>query len=532
MSEHVVRKGEEYEVIATESSYQVWQSESREGMPLAQFKLGTAGLQFAIQYFRQMETEASTANTVDLPVSPPPEGSPSPHISRPTSFPSVEEEDSSGRPPSGDGGPLQTAPASQAAAPPSPPIPPRSQRQHLASIALPFWTSDPDSLPPQPRQLSRPGRIWAAVAGTVLVAGIAGGITYAATSTSSVGCGSLRLAAHVPSPLYAGSEFKERVVTSCDAQAYVRFLQTDNNPTFQAGSGWGTPYNLDTTYVGWEEDTQGLAHGTYHWLAQLRVVGQKRIATSPVLTFTILPKPFDLGNPAANDVAIGNAIQAACTEDGYYESSTNTGPAATETSLAGCEQAAVAGINQARAQESLPAEALPSDFWTLPYDQQLFVLIDLERVSRNLPPFVGIGPSLDADASSGAQAQTDPPLNVSYASDNFGGWVERSTTVYAVFDWVYDDGVVNSNGDGSSGCAVITDATCWGHRDGILHQFGAFGPRQGYSPADPLQFGAACVSIPEAGWIANLSCTWEGGAAAPSAFTYTWAEAVTAGAAP
>jgi hypothetical protein len=48
---------------------------------------------------------------------------------------------------------------------------------------------------------------------------------------------------------------------------------------------------------------------------------------------------------------------------------------------------------------------LPADFWSLPYDQQQFVLATEDRVSRNLPPFTGITAEDDADPLQGAQTR-------------------------------------------------------------------------------------------------------------------------------
>jgi hypothetical protein len=93
-----------------------------------------------------------------------------------------------------------------------------------------------------------------------------------------------------------------------------------------------------------------------------------------------------------------------------------------------------------------------------------------------------------------------------------GGWAERSTTVEAVFDWMYDDGVIpagsDANGDGSSGCYALGDAICWGHRQGILENWAdaSFGGPGTYT----LTFGAACVPVVERGDFSPLSCTWEG----------------------
>ena len=62
----------------------------------------------------------------------------------------------------------------------------------------------------------------------------------------------------------------------------------------------------------------------------------------------------------------------------------------------------------ARAHEGLGAMVLPSDFAALTPAEQLFVLTDIERVDRGLPPVVGMVAQLDTDAQNAAAANTDP----------------------------------------------------------------------------------------------------------------------------
>jgi len=51
---------------------------------------------------------------------------------------------------------------------------------------------------------------------------------------------------------------------------------------------------------------------------------------------------------------------------------------------AGGEKAAIEAINHARAREGLAALTLPSDYWQLAPPQQQFILVNLERASREL----------------------------------------------------------------------------------------------------------------------------------------------------
>jgi hypothetical protein len=73
-------------------------------------------------------------------------------------------------------------------------------------------------------------------------------------------------------------------------------------------------------------------------------------------TSSAAPAPVDTNDPAADDSAIEAQINAACTLPGYQGGS----PSNTDV---GCQDAALAGLNQARAQEGLPPDSLPVGFW-------------------------------------------------------------------------------------------------------------------------------------------------------------------------
>jgi hypothetical protein len=198
-----------------------------------------------------------------------------------------------------------------------------------------------------------------------------------------------------------------------------------------------------------------------------------------------------VGNPAADDSAIEAEISAACILPGFQGGSPSN-------TVAGCQAASLSGLDQARAGEGLPPDSLPAGFWGLSYAQQLEILINQERTSRNLPATKSQSAAKDADALAGAQDLTDPPL---LASDLVGGvWAERWNTAAAVFAWVYDDGVDDALGNGSSGCAVLSDITCWGHREIILGN---------WWPDPPPSMGAACVPADLPGNLSPLSCVWE-----------------------
>ncbi|WP_276937084.1 hypothetical protein, partial [Ferrimicrobium acidiphilum] len=92
------------------------------------------------------------------------------------------------------------------------------------------------------------------------------------------------------------------------------------------------------------------------------------------------PPPSSLLNPTTNISANPN----------YYSSCTNAVDGGQSANSVACEQSAVAAINTGRADQGLPAMSLPNNFYQLPAIDQLFVLVNEERVSRGLVPVYGL----------------------------------------------------------------------------------------------------------------------------------------------
>ena len=126
-----------------------------------------------------------------------------------------------------------------------------------------------------------------------------------------------------------------------------------------------------------------------------------------------------------------------------------------------CNQEVVQATNNARTiLESLPALSLsltPYEAMTLP--EQLFVIANVERLARGIPPIAGLTTQLDTLAQAGANINDDPSFPaaglaggavfVSGGANWAGGWVNPLGANYV---WMYDDGGL----------------TAWGHRDNIL----------------------------------------------------------------
>ncbi len=134
----------------------------------------------------------------------------------------------------------------------------------------------------------------------------------------------------------------------------------------------------------------------------------------------------------------------------------------------GCQTVVLRAIDRARAAEGVGPLQLPSDYAGLTTAQQLFVLADIERVSRGLPGFTGLSSQLDGLAATGASTDSDPvgPTGFSWGSNWAGG---EASALLADYDWMYDDGVGSPNLD----CGRASSTGCWDHRQNILGDYGA-----------------------------------------------------------
>jgi len=135
-----------------------------------------------------------------------------------------------------------------------------------------------------------------------------------------------------------------------------------------------------------------------------------------------------------------------------------------------CVDAALAAINHARALEGIRPMVLPSGFAQMSVADQLFVVVNLERVDRGLPPFGGLTAALNKNAQRGADDAKDPPdPGRAYVLDDAEWAGGSSNGLDADYGWMYDDGF-NS---GNLYCLRRGAPGCWGHRKGILDDFGS-----------------------------------------------------------
>lgn len=187
----------------------------------------------------------------------------------------------------------------------------------------------------------------------------------------------------------------------------------------------------------------------------------------------ITPPPYLLNTGPCTTVAGVTTCPSPCAPDGTFGYNASTG----------CLALGVSALDLGRSAEHLVAVHLPSNFSRLSVSEQLFVVVNLERIARRVPPLVGLAPALDASAQAAAVAGTDPPPKPSYGAIAValtpshylalgGTWGEGLPNAAAmVFAWVYDDGWGGAGRTSNVACTSASAAGCWGHRDELLGKY-------------------------------------------------------------
>ena len=123
-------------------------------------------------------------------------------------------------------------------------------------------------------------------------------------------------------------------------------------------------------------------------------------------------------------------------------------------------------LDALRASEGVVPMSLPSNFGSLPPQQQIFVLTNLERVDRGLAPIAGEASPLDSSAQAGANQGRDPS-SPPYGSSWGSNWASGPNILWAFQTWMYQDGWGGS-GSVNGSCTSPSAPGCWGHRDNVL----------------------------------------------------------------
>jgi hypothetical protein len=154
----------------------------------------------------------------------------------------------------------------------------------------------------------------------------------------------------------------------------------------------------------------------------------------------------------------------------------------------------LSSINSARSQEGVSAMAVAEGgVSSLPIPEQVFLIVNRERIDRGQPPISYMTSQLNSYAAGGAQAPGDPSIPTTLTggtSMTWGGsiWAGGMSNVFeADYYWMYEDGWggllnLTSNAD----CLTPISQGCWGHRDVMLHPYANCG-----GSAPTLSMGAA-----------------------------------------
>jgi hypothetical protein len=174
-----------------------------------------------------------------------------------------------------------------------------------------------------------------------------------------------------------------------------------------------------------------------------------------------------------------------------------------------CSQAELAEINYGLATEGLAPISLPSNWGALTVGEQIFVIVDLERVARGLQPFQGLSFIWAADAQTGAEDNVDPPVPSGYpwVAGIWAGGGGVYSPLEADYIWMYDDGLGGPNID----CQSAGASGCWLHRDSILGQPSCTTCIVGVGYADvDGNASMAAVFVEPTGSLPPLAFTWAG----------------------
>ena len=148
-----------------------------------------------------------------------------------------------------------------------------------------------------------------------------------------------------------------------------------------------------------------------------------------------------------------------------------------------CTQFLLRALNVARADEELPAIVLPTNWFQLKPQEQIFVIVDLERTARGLPPYLGLNRQLHASAQIAAAHEADPGYARGFGAGLDSGGVRGMGSTFATgysaleadYVWMYEDGWGGSSSSTPNLACTSADALgCWGHRDQLLGYDGTY----------------------------------------------------------
>ncbi len=223
--------------------------------------------------------------------------------------------------------------------------------------------------------------------------------------------------------------------------------------------------------------------------------------------------PAPLTNPAHNlPMQVNRQWSRDCAAD-------VTGPA--------CTSHLLATINLEHARMHEPRIYLPTNWQSLTRDQQVFVIVNLERVSNHYPPYLGLNAALTRGATIAAAQRRDVSFPIAGFNGTYlagksaygGAWWSTGVPLLADYFIMYDDGWGGSpQMTPNLDCHSARSVGCWGHRDSLL----------GWIPTLHFGVGLTCttcevgVGYSSAGGGSTTVAVFRPAAGVPP-MTFTWA---------
>ena len=196
-----------------------------------------------------------------------------------------------------------------------------------------------------------------------------------------------------------------------------------------------------------------------------------------------------------------------------------------------CTQYVLLALNAARSDEGLPTIVLPTNWFHLRPQEQIFVIVDLERTARGLPPYLGLNRQLHASAQVAALHETDPAYARGFHAGldpegvpGMGSTLAMGyTPLEADYLWMYEDGWGGSSSSTPNfACTFAGALGCWGHRDQLLGFDGTFNFGVGLH-CTTCEMGTGFAIVKGSGSFTSLI---ELPAGTPPPMYFTWAKNV------
>ena len=225
------------------------------------------------------------------------------------------------------------------------------------------------------------------------------------------------------SPVSASSSFHSTSQASAIVTQTVKVDHSNTGITLRRGSTVTDNASLTVKVTSKVATTASTA------LAASKKLVPTKVPTRPVTRATA--PVARISNPQANIAPSPNFLQAGqCSQlNGAW---TCANPCVTpqlsypvSDNSPACTSYLLLAINNARAIEGLVPMSLPSNWYSLSVPQQLFVVADLERTARGLPPYLGINAALTAQSQYAAQTDADPGVANGFAVSTRSRWVSR-----------------------------------------------------------------------------------------------------------